>query len=244
MSLNIVIPMGGNGKRFADVGYKEPKPFIKVDGKPMLLRVLENVGPIMGKYIFIANAEQMIEWGEVLHTDVISKIPEVLSDCEIILEHERKGAAPGVLLAKPFIDNNDVLIVMNSDQLVGGSNIGEASLYFLNSGADVGVLCFLSREMKWSYASVNDGGLITRIAEKQVISDFATCGIYWFRNGRTFVSCAEEMIEKNDRVNGEFYVAPSINYAILRGMKVMPYMVNEMHGLGTPEDLKKYEART
>ena len=57
-------------------------------------------------------------------------------------------------------------------------------------------------------------GWVTRVVEKQVISDEATVGIYNFRRGRDFVSGADQMIAKNLRVNGEFYVAPVYNELI------------------------------
>ena len=48
------------------------------------------------------------------------------------------------------------------------------------------------------------------------------------------------MIEKDVRVNGEFYICPVYNELILDGKMLLPFFVNKMNGLGTPEDLKKY----
>ena len=78
------------------------------------------------------------------------------------------------------------------------------------------------------------------MVEKQPISEHATVGIYWYKKGSKFVECAEAMIGKNDRVNNEFYFAPTYNYLIMENGKVGPYFVNEFNGLGTPEDLEEF----
>ena len=84
--------------------------------------------------------------------------------------------------------------------------------------------------------------MITEIREKEVISENATVGIYYFNKGCDFVENAIDMIVRNERVNNEFYVAPVYNYAIKQGKKFGIYTIDktQMHGTGTPEDLDKY----
>ena len=89
-------------------------------------------------------------------------------------------------------------------------------------------------------SKTNSRGFVTDVAEKNPISDIATCGIYWYRRGSDFVACAEEMISKNIRVNNEFYIAPVYNELIARGKTLIPFFVHKMHGIGTPEDLQIY----
>ena len=51
---NILIPMAGRGSRFEEQGYTDKKPFIDVNGKPMIQRVIENLGMEFDKeYMFI-----------------------------------------------------------------------------------------------------------------------------------------------------------------------------------------------
>ena len=111
---------------------------------------------------------------------------------------------------------------------------------------DGSVLCFIDPELnpKWSFAKLDENGLITEIKEKQPISDEATVGIYYFEKGSSFVENAIDMFVRNERVNNEFYVAPVYNYAIARGEKYGIYNIDfaAMHGTGTPEDLDKYIA--
>ena len=109
-------------------------------------------------------------------------------------------------------------------------------------GLDGCIPFFLSDSPKHSYSRVNySTGLITQVAEKQVISNFSTVGIYYWASGAQYVSCAEEMINKNVRFNNEFYICPVYNVLInSRGGKVKPYPVFEMRGMGTPEELDKF----
>jgi dTDP-glucose pyrophosphorylase len=88
---------------------------------------------------------------------------------------------------------------------------------------------------------------VVEVAEKRPISDLATVGIYYFRRSAEFVRAARQMIEKNIRVNGEFYVCPVFNEMIEAGLKILVHEIDssQMHGLGTPEDLSRFlEART
>jgi dTDP-glucose pyrophosphorylase len=105
------------------------------------------------------------------------------------------------------------------------------------------VFTFNAVHPKWSFVKTNSRGYVTEVAEKKPISNIATCGIYWYRRGSEFVSCAKDMIEKDIRVNGEFYIAPVYNELIKDGGSLLPFYVSEMWGLGTPEDLRSYLER-
>jgi hypothetical protein len=81
---------------------------------------------------------------------------------------------------------------------------------------------------------------VTEVAEKIVISNNATVGIYGWKTGAEYVKSAEQMISKNIRTNNEFYICPVYNESILNGNVLVPYFVDSMHGVGTPEDLDNY----
>ena len=108
------------------------------------------------------------------------------------------------------------------------------------TNADGGIVTFKATHPKWSFAKVNDDGLVTEVAEKNPISNNATIGYYYWKHGSDFVKYAEQMIEKDIRVNNEFYVCPVFNEAIQDNKKIRPFEVNGMWGLGTPEDLQYY----
>jgi beta-phosphoglucomutase-like phosphatase (HAD superfamily)/dTDP-glucose pyrophosphorylase len=229
---NILIPMAGNGSRFFNAGYKDPKPLIDVDGKPMIQRVVENI-KIPGNYIFIVQAEHY----ERYTLEVI--LTRLVPGCKIIqVNGVTDGAARTALLAKEYINNQRPLIIANSDQLLDWDS-SEFMSQLLEVGADGNMALFLANEDKWSYAKIKNNRII-EVAEKVVISNNASTGVYGWANGSDYVRYAEQMIEKNIRVNNEFYICPVYNEAIQDSKRILPIFVNAMYGLGTPEDLERY----
>ena len=107
---------------------------------------------------------------------------------------------------------------------------------------DGSILTFPASHSKWSYAKTDSNGHLVELREKEVISEHATVGLYYYQRGRDFVNSAIQMIANNDRVNNEFYTAPAYNYAVKKGLTIGIYGIEEsqMYGLGTPGDLEVY----
>ena len=103
------------------------------------------------------------------------------------------------------------------------------------------VVVFNSDSIAHSYVTLDDNGYVTNAAEKEVISNYAVGGLYYYRRGSDFVKYSHQLIENNDRVNGEFYICPVFNYLISDGGKIGIEENTKHLILGTPEDLKKYE---
>ena len=232
MGINILVPMAGLGTRFSEAGYKDPKPLIDVNGKPMIQRVVESLD-LDGNYIFIVQKEHSLKY------NLLNLLPYIVPDCTVLeIDGITDGAARTSLVAKEYINNNDPLIIANSDQIVDWNS--SLFTYLLNAGHVIAL--FESQESKWSYAEINDGKIF-RVAEKEVISNNASVGIYGWAKGSDYVKYAEQMISKNIRTNNEFYICPVYNEAIKNNEIVLPFFVEEMHGIGTPEDLYKYLAK-
>ena len=161
--------------------------------------------------------------------------------CEIIeLDSVTEGAACTSLLAKKFIDNDQSLLIANSDQFIKWDS--STTMYsFISSGVDGGILTFKSTHPKWSFAKVNKNNFVEFVAEKNPISDNATVGVYFWKKGSDYVKYAEQMIKKDIRVNNEFYICPVFNEAIKDNKKIIIKEVDEMWGLGTPEDLDEFK---
>ena len=232
--MNILITMAGAGTRFAKVGYKEPKPFIDVAGTPMIKRVVDNIN-LKGKYIFIVQEAHLEQFPYMKQ-----KLQELHDDVEIVtIDQLTEGAACTALLARDLINNQEPLLICNSDQCVDWDS-GHFIKYITKNNFDGAIPYFLSDSPKHSYSQINyTTKLITQVAEKQVISNLATVGIYYWRQGNMFVECAEQMIADNIRFNNEFYICPVYNTLIHRhNGRVCPYPVFEMNGMGTPEELE------
>ena len=231
--MNVLIPMAGAGSRFASAGYTFPKPLIEVNGKPMIQVVVENLN-VDAHFIFLVQKEHYEKYNLKQLLNLIAP------GCDIIqVDGLTEGAACTTLLAKELINNNEPLMMANSDQFVEW-NSNEVLYAFTADNIDGGIVSFKATHPKWSFAKVGDDGFVSEVAEKNPISDDATVGIYYWSKGSDYVKYAEQMIEKNIRTNGEFYVAPVFNEAIGDGKKVRIKQIEKMWGIGTPEDLNYF----
>jgi beta-phosphoglucomutase-like phosphatase (HAD superfamily)/dTDP-glucose pyrophosphorylase len=227
---NVLIPMAGEGSRFRLVGYDMPKPLIKVNDKSMIELVIDNIG-IDAHYIFVARKEDEEKHNISGHLSLMCK------DLTLILQEGRlDGAAKSALLAIDYIDNDSPLIIANSDQYVVW-NSKRTIKEFIRSGIDGGILTFDATDSKWSFVKQNKFGFVGAVAEKNAISNEATCGIYYWKTGKDFVKYTNKMIISENKTNNEFYICPVYNEAIQDEKIIKSERVYEMWGLGTPEDL-------
>jgi NDP-sugar pyrophosphorylase family protein len=226
--LNIVIPAAGRGRRFLEAGYVTPKPFIRLREKPMIEHVIDSVRPTLGwNYRFTL----------LVQADALRFLTPAFAGMTIIaVDGVTDGAARTVLLAKHIIDTPDPLLIVNSDQIIHWS---VDDFLLSDRGRDGMIATFTATGPQYSYVR-HDRGVVQEVAEKRVISDTATAGAYWWRRGAEFVRCAEAMIADDERVNGEFYVAPVYNYLLNPKTLVTTYPVDGVDQLGTPEDLRSY----
>jgi HAD superfamily hydrolase (TIGR01509 family) len=231
--LNVLIPMAGLGSRFAQKGYTFPKPLIDVNGRPMIQVVTDNLN-IDANYIFVVQQEHLEKYNLTHLLNLIKPNCKV-----VVIDKLTEGAACTTLLAKELIDNDNPLIIANSDQYIEW-NSNETMYSFSNNDIDGGMLVFKAVHPKWSFAKLDSTGFIEKVAEKDPISDIASVGIYYWSKGSDYVKYAEQMIDKDIRVNNEFYVCPVINEAIADGKKFKVSYVKEMWGIGTPEDLETF----
>jgi len=234
--LNIVIPMAGAGSRFVAAGYQVPKPFIEVHNVPMIKLVIDNLTPTCDyRFIFIIQKK---------HEETFnfkSRLEEWSINCKVIeIDGLTEGAACTVLKAKGLINNEDPLMIANSDQYIDCEIDSYLSMLDVEKLEGL-IMTMKANDPKWSFVGTDDEGFVTNVVEKEVISDEATVGIYNFSSGKKFVYAAEKMISDNDRVNGEFYVAPVYNRLIKEGDSIGIYNIGAesagMYGLGVPKDL-------
>jgi HAD superfamily hydrolase (TIGR01509 family) len=231
--MNVLIPMAGAGSRFESAGYTFPKPLIDVAGNPMIQVVVNNLN-IDANYIYIVQKSHRQKY----NLDTLLNI--ITPGCKIVeVDGITEGAACTALLAKEYINNDAPLFFANSDQFVEWDS-NEFLYKMQETNSDGGIVTFNAIHPKWSFAKINEFGLVTEVAEKNPISNIATVGYYYWKCGSDFVKYAEQMIHKNIRVNGEFYVCPVFNEAIQEGSQIRTFNAEGMWGLGTPEDLRYY----
>ena len=236
--IRVVIPMGGEGKKFIERGYTFPKPLVEITGKPMIEIVVNNVRPREDhQFVFLCREEhlQSFALGDVL--DLIAPKSKT-----VVMFNPTAGALCSILLATEHLQEDGELLVVNADQYVDAS-VDD----FLDAARrgewDGYIMTFPSTHPKWSYVKL-EGEEVASVAEKRPISRHATVGLYYFRQGRDFLEAAERMIMKQATVGGEFYVCPIYNELILMGKRISTYPIDgeRMHSLGTPEDVERFSA--
>lgn len=229
--INIVIPMAGLGSRFSQAGFHTPKPFIKFAGKMMIEWVIDNLKTDKPhRFIFLARTEHL----GTLYGQKFVELCKERGHIIVEVNEVTQGTACTILLAENLINNTDELVVANSDQFI------EFDFdKFLDTDLDGRIAVFNDTDPKWSFCRVDKAGLVKEVAEKNPISDIATCGIYYWSQGKYFVESAKRMIEKNIRVNNEFYTVPTYN-EITDTHKIGVFYVEKMWGLGTPPDLLSF----
>lgn len=235
--MQVVIPMAGAGSRFLNEGYKNSKPLIDVNGLPMIVRVIDNL-PRSNDYIFIIRKD-------IPDIQRLKNLLKSIKPNSQIIEIDKLtgGAAETCLLAEELINTNDSLLIANCDQIQNWDIDHFMKIVSeVNSDIDGIIITFKSTANNNSYVALNEQQFVTYCAEKVVISDNATTGVYFWKNGSNFIRCAKQMILKNIKVNNEFYVCPVYNEIIQEGGKVIIYPIKEHWPIGTPEDLERYIA--
>lgn len=234
--MNIVIPMAGRGSRFADAGWKSPKPLIDVMGKPMYAWATDGL-PLerAEQLIFICLEEHLHDLQ--FERDIRSRY-EQYSPVIIELGEVTSGQLCTVLKAREQIDGDAPLLIFNADTYCPTTLA--TALDRWQERADGILDVFAADGDRWSFVRMDEVGRVVETAEKRRISSWATTGLYYFKNGGEFVKQADQMIADDDRVNGEFYVAPLYNRMIAAGMDIRANVVPEVWVLGTPEDLQHF----
>jgi dTDP-glucose pyrophosphorylase len=228
--------MAGSGSRFINAGYSVPKPLLDLDGKSMVQRVFENLySKDVERVIFIRNNSTSFN---------LKKLQKNYPQVEILekaIDYITDGPARTVSLIENMVDPEQPLLIANSDQLVAYSIPSDYSL--LNKGYDGIVWCMEDNDPKWSYVEIENESLVTRVVEKEVISNLATVGIYAFGKSKYFFESFNTMVRKLDKVNNEYYVAPSYNY-LLNHKRILAKNLGQISdvvfGLGIPEDYEMF----
>jgi NDP-sugar pyrophosphorylase family protein len=237
--IQLVIPAAGLGSRFTKIGIKTPKPLIDVLGEPMLIRVIKNFS--------LTNEDKVLVI--CMKNDELpqrlSPLTDKLAPKVIYLEIDQLSEGPADTVAKSrhTLELDQPLIIANSDQYVS-AGLPQFIDTLLSEKYDGTILTMKAHGNKWSYVLKNSEGYIIEVKEKLEISDEATVGIYGWLKASSFFESHDKQKRAEDKVNNEFYVAPTYNYLISEGANIIPVNIGahgeNVHGLGTPEDLNDF----
>lgn len=235
--MTIVITMAGLGNRFRQAGYSVPKYQIKAKGKPLFdWSMISLSGYLDGteRFIFITRKEDKAE-------DFIQERCQVLNinDYKVIeLDHLTDGQATTAMLAAPYWNRGDALLIYNIDTYVEPGVMNASQLK-----GDGFIPCFAGQGDHWSFVRLNSVGEAVEVREKVRISEHCTLGAYYFKTCDLYEQLYHKYyVEQTNDSGGEKYVAPLYNHLIAQGGKVYISEVDpaRVHVLGTPEELQAF----
>lgn len=239
--LHVVMPMAGEGNRFRREGWTTPKPLIELNGLPLFKHAISSVSAdeIEMKYSFIVRKEHIAEY------KIDEGILSFQKDANVFsVSKTTRGAVETCLVAEPAIADDDAVIVMDCDLEFRSKKFIEIIKEILKQPANIAeggaLVSFESNEPRYSYAELNDEGFVIRTAEKEVISNHALCGAYFFSTGRRFKQIAHQLLDEPEFKKPEYYVSLLYNYLLADGEKVRLATMEEYYSYGTPEELKRY----
>ena len=232
---NLLLPIAGKAQRFLDAGYTMPKPLILANHKHVIDWSLESVDYSECNLIFIVRLDHIYNFS----IDKILK-QKFGDDIQIVvLDKITRGALETCVLAEQYIDNDIPLLIYTPDVYFEPqfkpNTIPDDSEGFL--------LTFLANSADHSYSQCDINGKVSRVVEKEVISEHANVGLYYFNSGKEFLKYGREVIDANMLVKNEFYIAPMYNLMIRDGKYVTCADTEKMHVLGTPSTLEFFSER-
>ena len=237
--MQILIPISSRTPFFDTSNYFYPKPLIEVGGKPLLLWVIQNLKSNYPKAEFLFVVDQ--ELTDSFSIDTMLEV-EVGSEIKVIIKKaQTAGALCSCLLASDELRLDEPLLVVNSDIVINADlrKYTEMTLAQKHSSC---LITFDSVHPKWSYAEQMNG-VVSRTAEKRVISRNAIAGFYFYETAEIFMQAAFEVVVNDIKVDGNYYISSTINQLILAGKTVSQYEVHQdcVHSLASPAGVKNFE---
>lgn len=221
--LNIIIPIGE--KVFLDPPYEDvPLMLHNIQGKPILHWAMEHLEKIPGPKKYIILAPQELERKYSL-SKVFSYFTESPIDT-MFFERPTQGMPCSVLMAIEMINPDEEVLVSSIDQYMD-VDLVEHLDELRKTDAAAAVFNFESLHPKWSYAITDADHNVCEIQEKNPISTKALASLYWFRKAHDMFEAIKDLIRRGERVNGRFFLAPSLNELILRGSQIKSRSIDE-----------------
>lgn len=246
--VQIIIPMSGLGQRFIDAGYKEPKPLIQVDGKPIIEHVIR-LFPGEHDFTFICNDTHIKE------TNMHSILTEICPDGKIynVPVEGREGPVHAVSLIFDKIDDEKEVIISYCDYGTWW-NYNDFLIDTRSRDADGAIACYrgfhphmLGTDNYAFLKETHEGSRwMEAIQEKQPFTDdkmneFASNGTYYFKSGAIMKKYFTRLMQNGIKVKNEYYVSMVYNLLAQDNLNINIFEIEHMLQWGTPHDLEIYK---
>ena len=243
--MKIIIPMSGIGKRFINVGYKEPKPLIQVENKTIIEHVINLFDKENDNYVFICNDLHLKT------TEMSNILKSLVPNCKIyeVSVENRKGPVDAVLQIKEEINDNDEIIVSYCDYGTKWdyNKFKEEIKYYNLDGSIPSYIGFHPHMLgNDNYAFIKEENKnFIAIQEKKPftenkINEYASNGTYYFKKGKILKKYFQQLINKDISTNGEYYCSMVYNLMKQDNLNIRIFEIQKMLQWGTPKDLEEY----
>lgn len=220
--MNIVIPIEqiaehigqNNTQAYTSIEPARPADLRTIDGKPWLEYVMDTLPPPeYGHFIFTVpeSCQRMLFLGELIRLHRPEAEVRIVPD-------GAKGPACAVLMASENLANEELCIVPGNQFL--RCDLWEVLEGLRRSPADVGAVIFDSLHPRWPHIQLDDDGKVMEVSETSLLSRSALAGIFYFRRGADFLRAVEQVIRKDNHVQGKFGLAPTLNELVLAGKQI------------------------
>lgn len=228
--MKLILPVAGKGTRLRPHTFTKPKSLVRVAGKTVLQHVLDGLNKIdIDEFIIITD-----ENGHIIQKYIERNYPDL--NATYITQTELLGPAHAVSLASPRIKEGDDVLVVFNDTL------------FVTDLTRIPALCrdfdglIYSKEVedpKRFGVNVMKDNIIVDMIEKpdEPVSNLAQVGMYYMKNGRTFMEYINRTIKQDLRVKGEFYLPEVFKLMIKDGFRLGAPEIEEWLDCGKPETL-------
>jgi putative flippase GtrA len=236
--------MAGLGKRFTEAGYAQVKPLIPVSGRAMVIQAARDLpdAPRM-KFVLREDLPGAEAITQKLLTSFVGAEPEILEGVTegqaITCQLGLRGLAMDEPVTFGACDNGMLYDPRKFEALLadGGPDV----LVWVVRGHSDG----RARPQMFGWVDADETGVVRDVRVKRAPEDPATApmivGAFTFRRARDFDACANALVARDGRVNGEFYVDSLIRDAVERGLDVRLFEIDHYVGWGTPNDLRTFE---
>lgn len=248
----ILIPMAGAGQRFADAGYTVHKPAIMTvdratgQEKPMVVCATKDLPGVAADGSNVIYVDRNFHQTDGVEDAIRAWYPQAAF---ITVDHLTEGQACTCMLAEPYLDPEQPLLIAGCDN---GMDIDRDAFDALTKECDCIVFTYrhneavLANPNAYGWMIADADGNITGTSIKKAISDSpmedpAVVATFWFRRAAVFIEATKKMIAENDRINGEFYVDQTVKHVLDLGYRAKIFDIDRYVGWGTPADYEGYQ---
>ncbi|MBV6819535.1 hypothetical protein KWG64_16465 [Rahnella sp. PD12R] len=222
----IVLAAGENYIDSNDKNY--PLCLSEINGVSIIQKISEQVSFNKGSTVFLFQEKHIRKF----HLDNIVDLLSQKRSSVFPIPENTSGAACTALLGVVDLNQSEPLLIISANQLID-IDFEKFVEFMHESDSDAGTIIFDSIHPRYSYVLLDNAGLVIEASEKKPISRDATAGVYWFKKTGEFTESVKNMIRKDARIDDNFYICPSFNEMILKGLKIsaVKIMASQYHPL-------------